>query len=48
MKTQPMAYCVYEKVMRPMKNAKLVMTKNGRERMAGTCSVCGNKMSKFV
>ena len=30
------------------KNVKIVRTKNGRLKMRPSCSVCGNKKSKFV
>ncbi len=43
-----MAYCVKEKTLKPMKDAKEVTLKNGKHAMQGVCSSCGTKMMKFV
>jgi len=43
-----MAYCVKEKAQKPMKEAKVVILKNGKHAMQGVCSSCGTKMMKFV
>jgi hypothetical protein len=41
------ARCMKCREQKTMNNAKLVVLKNGRNAMKGTC-VCGTKMFKFV
>ena len=43
-----LGYCVKCKQKREMKNTSKTKSKNGREMMRGTCSVCGTKMCKFI
>ena len=43
-----MGYCVKEKASKPMKDAKQVTLKNGKQAMQGVCASCGTKMMKFV
>jgi outer membrane biosynthesis protein TonB len=43
-----MAYCVREKVKKPMKDARLEITANGKYAYKGVCSSCGTKMQVFV
>ena len=41
-------YCVNCKKNTENKDAKVIKTKNGRLMLKSTCSVCGNKKSRFV
>ena len=41
-------YCVSCRKNTENKDAKLIKTKNGRLMLKSTCSVCGNKKSRFV
>jgi RNase P subunit RPR2 len=42
------AYCVKCKTKRPMKDAKVVINKQGRRQAKGICPVCGTKMNLFL
>ena len=41
-------YCVSCKKNTENKDAKVIRTKNGRLMLKSTCSVCGNKKTRFV
>jgi hypothetical protein len=41
-------YCVKCKTKRPVKNAKVVTTSNGRKMAKGACPVCGTTVNKFL
>ena len=41
-------YCVSCRKNTENKDAKVIKTKNGRFMLKSTCSVCGNKKSRFV
>ena len=41
-------YCVSCRKNTENKDAKVIKTKNGRLMLKCTCSVCGNKKSRFV
>ena len=41
-------YCVSFRKNTENKNVNIVRTKKGRLQMRSSCSVCGNKKSKFV
>lgn len=42
------AYCVKEKIKKPMKDPKLEQMANGKYAYKGICSSCGTKMQVFV
>ncbi len=42
------AYCVKCRMKRPILHPMRVVTKNGRNAMAGTCSVCGTRLFRFI
>lgn len=42
------AYCVKCRQKRPIQNPQRVVTKNGRNAIAGTCLVCGTKLFRFI
>lgn len=46
--TQFEAYCVKCRTRRGMKDAKRIVTKNNRNAMEGTCSVCGTRLFRFI
>lgn len=46
--SEHIGYCVRCKKKRRMTNVKKVHMKNGRRRLAGRCSRCGTRMSKFI
>ena len=46
--TQFEAYCVKCRTRRGMKDARRIVTKNNRNAMEGTCSVCGTRLFRFI
>jgi hypothetical protein len=41
------AYCVKDKKMVEIKNAKAITMKNGRPATQGICPICGNKVFRI-
>lgn len=41
-------YCVKCRKKTVMKNAKQILTKNGKKAMKGQCSKCGTNMIRFI
>ncbi len=48
MADEVIAYCVKEKMKKPMKDPRLEQMSNGKYAYKGTCSSCGTKMQVFV
>jgi hypothetical protein len=43
----PQAYCVKDRKMVEMKDAKQITLKNGRPAMQGVCPECGTKVTRI-
>jgi hypothetical protein len=43
----PQAYCVKDRKMVDMKDAKQITLKNGRPAMQGVCPECGTKVTRI-